>query len=157
MAAEARFPPETTAVRRARAFVLGAIALPAAAARTLELLVSELATNAVLHARTDFTVCVERRGKTVRVEVGDGSAAPPVAKGYQHDSPTGRGVTIVATLAARWGFEPGTRGKTVWFELDVPEEAACATTSSRSVSSACRSTSTVAPASISTRCGGSSR
>jgi len=124
VAAEAHFPPETAAVRLARAFVRDHASLPASEARTVELLVSELATNAVLHAKTDFTVCVDRRGPTLRVEIGDGRVVPPLAKGYRHDAPTGRGLGIVATLSSRWGFERGPDGKTVWFELDVPEAAA---------------------------------
>jgi anti-sigma regulatory factor (Ser/Thr protein kinase) len=93
----------------------------------VELLTSELVTNVVLHAASEFTVMIgfEQR---VRVEIHDGAAAteafrelvnnPPE---FTDDSPGGRGLPLVHRLSSRFGLadEPGVRnGKIVWFEID---------------------------------------
>ncbi len=85
-------------------------------------LVSELATNAVIHARTVYTVAVSRAGDTVRVGVQDRSAVIPRRRAYGLDATTGRGLRLVATLASNWGIHAESDGKTVWFEM--PREGA---------------------------------
>jgi anti-sigma regulatory factor (Ser/Thr protein kinase) len=81
----------------------------------LVLLVSELVTNALLHARTDMTVVVVRDGdSTVRLEVSDGSRALPAQRRYSEFAGTGRGLNMVDALAAGWGVRVEGRGKTVW-------------------------------------------
>jgi anti-sigma regulatory factor (Ser/Thr protein kinase) len=89
-----------------------------ALADTAQLLVSELVTNAVLHAKTGPTVVVRLGGDVIRIEVLDGSSRLPRAKGYGVESSTGRGLLLVDRMAASWGTEirPG-GGKVVWFEL----------------------------------------
>ena len=83
-----------------------------------EMLVSEVVTNAVLHARTPFSVEVSRGGDAVRVSVSDGSPALPRQRTYGTDATTGRGIRLVATLSVQWGVEPdGRGGKVVWFEV----------------------------------------
>jgi anti-sigma regulatory factor (Ser/Thr protein kinase) len=82
------------------------------------LLVSELVTNAVLHARTDIELVVRLHPRGVRVEVHDGSPAAPVVRRYDDDAMTGRGLALVDELARRWGVERTPGGKAVWFELD---------------------------------------
>jgi anti-sigma regulatory factor (Ser/Thr protein kinase) len=88
---------------------------------TAALLVTELATNAVLHARSDLRVQVERRGEVVRVGVSDASPAGPQRRRHGVEAPTGRGLGLVQLLAADWGTEACGQGsswrKTVWFEL----------------------------------------
>ena len=84
-----------------------------------ETLVSELATNVVLHAKTDFTVTMSRTDATIRVRVFDLSSLLPRQRHYGPDSTTGRGILLVARLSLRWGVEPEGTGKAVWFELDV--------------------------------------
>lgn len=86
---------------------------------TARLLVSELVTNAVLHARTPMTVVVGLRRGGVRVEVHDGSAGPPVLREYGDEAMTGRGLSLVAELSDRWGVDRERDGKSVWFELDA--------------------------------------
>ena len=81
------------------------------------LLVSELVTNAVLHARTEFTLVLRLIRGGVRVEVHDGSQAVPVVRHYEDEAMTGRGLALVDQLAARWGVEESGAGKVVWFEL----------------------------------------
>lgn len=84
----------------------------------LRTLASEIVTNAILHAKTPFSVTVTGDGDRVRVSVRDGSRALPKKRNYGVDKPTGRGLHIVEALADRWGFHPEEDGKTVWFELD---------------------------------------
>ena len=90
-------------------------------------LVSEIATNAVLHARTPFTVEVTRDGLTVRVCVLDLSPVMPRARAYGAEATTGRGMRLIASLASDWGVQVQGQGrKTVWFELPAagnPNEA----------------------------------
>jgi len=82
------------------------------------LLVSELATNAVLHAQTPYTVTVSTVAPArVRVAVTDDDPAPPITNLPSSEHATcGRGMLMVLALAHRWGCEPQPGGKTVWFE-----------------------------------------
>lgn len=81
------------------------------------LLVSELVTNAVLHARTDLELSVVLIARGVRVEVTDGSPSAPVVRHYEDEAMTGRGLALVEELASEWGVEERTHGKAVWFEI----------------------------------------
>lgn len=81
------------------------------------LLVSELASNAVLHARTEFELSVRLTHDRCRVEVADSNPVLPTLKHYVAESVTGRGLHMVAASADRWGFESTGNGKVVWFEL----------------------------------------
>lgn len=83
------------------------------------LLVSELVTNAVLHARSDIDVVLTHPGNRIRVEVSDGSAGQPIVRRYTGDSMTGRGLALVEELSTQWGVNSDPPGKTVWFELAV--------------------------------------
>lgn len=84
----------------------------------LSLLVSELVTNAVLHARTTFAVQVTMTATAIRVSVTDGSSVLPERRTYNFLHPTGRGLHLVDSLSDRWGVDLEPTGKTVWFELD---------------------------------------
>ena len=84
----------------------------------LSLLVSELVTNAVLHARTTFAVQVTMKATAIRVSVTDGSPLLPERRNYNFLHPTGRGLHLVDSLSDRWGVDLEPPGKTVWFELD---------------------------------------
>jgi anti-sigma regulatory factor (Ser/Thr protein kinase) len=119
--ARAEFPPESVAVRRARAFAVEASGLEGELGSIMALLVSEVASNAVLHAGTPFTVGVSRGSDHVRVEIEDGSPVLPVTKHYDIDAPTGRGLRILEALASRWGVVEHDDGKVVWFEFEVEE------------------------------------
>lgn len=82
------------------------------------LLVSELVTNAALHARTDIVVVIELRSECLRLAVSDRSPRQPARRHYSVDSTTGRGLALVAALAQRWGIDANPDGsKTVWAEL----------------------------------------
>lgn len=81
------------------------------------LLVTELVTNAILHARTVVQVYLERRGNSVRLEVRDGSPVKPALRSHGLDATTGRGLALVSHLAESWGVEMGSAGKVVWAHL----------------------------------------
>ncbi|PPK98124.1 hypothetical protein CLV92_102277 [Kineococcus xinjiangensis] len=85
-----------------------------------ELGVSELVTNAMLHARTAFAVTVRRMPTgTVRIEVRDSSPAPVQPRHFGVSATTGRGLRLLESVSAAWGITPlpdGTPGKVVWFE-----------------------------------------
>jgi anti-sigma regulatory factor (Ser/Thr protein kinase) len=82
-------------------------------------LVSELATNAVLHAGTRFSVVLTLDDNRLRLAVTDGSPAQPVVRNYGEESTTGRGLRLVVQLSEQWGCDPEKGSKTVWCELSV--------------------------------------
>ena len=74
------FAPDATSIPAARRFVLGAIGSVTAQQRdAVAVMVSELAMNAVEHARTPFQVTVEIIGGSLRVEVADSGGGTPAA------------------------------------------------------------------------------
>jgi anti-sigma regulatory factor (Ser/Thr protein kinase) len=81
------------------------------------LLVTELVTNAILHARTMVQVILERRDDIVRVEVRDGSPIRPALRNHGLDATTGRGLALVSKLAQSWGVDVSATGKVVWAQL----------------------------------------
>lgn len=83
------------------------------------LLVSELATNAVTHAASEFAITTVVGAHTVRVEVEDHSAELPTMRDPQPHATSGRGFHIIAALASRWGVIPSSTGKVVWVELST--------------------------------------
>lgn len=117
-------PPQPSSASRARALAREQIAgLPGETIDTVALLVTELVTNAVLHARTDLHLEVEVRPQAVVLRVSDGSARTPVVRHYRTDDVTGRGVALVEALATRWGVETTPTGKCVWCEIAIPDRS----------------------------------
>jgi anti-sigma regulatory factor (Ser/Thr protein kinase) len=112
------FRPEPASVAAVRSFVATAVPGPRQLIDDLCLVASELATNAVLHARTPFTVRVEPHPDTVRVVVEDGSPRRPIASDAAPAATSGRGLAIVDALTLEWGVQPAPEGKAVWAELD---------------------------------------
>lgn len=128
---EWRFPADPASTRSARHLVLEALGdlQLDAASDSAALVVSELTSNALLHARSDFVVRLVVRppedGRTVvRIEVGDGSSRLPTVHNFTIASTSGRGLHLVESLSAAWGVElaEGLSGKTVWAELDLDAE-----------------------------------
>lgn len=112
--------------RWAAAFAVGAGL--GGVAETLSLLVSEVVSNVVLHARTACELIMSVAGNVLRVEVRDGSNAMPAhAETIQADasSLSGRGMVLINALSTTHGAEalPG-GGKLVWFELQTLTEPA---------------------------------
>jgi anti-sigma regulatory factor (Ser/Thr protein kinase) len=89
----------------------------------VELLVSEVVTNVVRHARTDGSIVVTRSPNGVRVEVSDSAGGEPTPLSPEPRQPSGRGLSIVDAMATRWGVatSPDGSGKAVWFEVDLVE------------------------------------
>jgi anti-sigma regulatory factor (Ser/Thr protein kinase) len=83
------------------------------------LVVSELATNAVLHAGTPFSVSVRYTGSAVRIAVRDGSPTRPVLRNGGPASLSGRGLHLVQAIAEAWGVDSDPDGKAVWAELPL--------------------------------------
>src|SRR3954469_9644903 len=87
------------------------------------LLVSELVTNALLHAGTDIDLVAEVDGQGLRVEVGDGSPHLPSRRRYAATAGTGRGLMMLESMVDDWGVTRHRRGKTVWFRLSHEDGA----------------------------------
>jgi anti-sigma regulatory factor (Ser/Thr protein kinase) len=115
------FLPVSESVRASRNFVVAAL-------RRLEaddqihdatVIVSELATNAVRHARSPFRVSVSELGGFVCItvkDVGESHAALPTNDPDEH-AIDGRGMAIIDALAHRWGYSALEDGKVVWAQL----------------------------------------
>ncbi len=84
---------------------------------TAQLLVSEIVTNAVVHARSDIGLTVSLVRDFVRVEVADHSPHLPVVRQREQGTATGHGLDVVAALAADFGVVAHAAGKAVWFTL----------------------------------------
>lgn len=115
---EREFLPELASAGAARSFAVTASGADTELRSTVALLSSELATNAIVHARTRFTVHVSTNDERIRIEVSDGSPEPPVRRFSAADAVSGRGLGIVEGYASRWGTAPTAHGKTVWCEID---------------------------------------
>jgi anti-sigma regulatory factor (Ser/Thr protein kinase) len=113
---QAAFTAELSSIRAARRFVARELD-GVADVDVVVLLVSELATNAVCHAGSDFTVRLHIHPSSVTVDVEDQSPIPPRVRDVDHDTTSGRGLRLVEELASDWGIEALTQGKRVWFEL----------------------------------------
>ncbi len=117
-------PPDPSSVATARRWA-GARVAPLAgtsAAETAALLVSELVTNVVLHARTPCELSMERDDAVLRFAVRDFSDRLPRATAASEPlAMSGRGLLLVRQLSDAHGIDPDPEGgKSVWFELRVP-------------------------------------
>ncbi|GHF92476.1 ATPase [Kitasatospora xanthocidica] len=107
-------------------FPVGELLVP-----TGELLVSELVTNAVQHARAPRDRLIHVRfhlapDGTLRIEVHDADSEKPVLRDAPVCAETGRGLLLVHELARSWGCCPreGGIGKFVWCHVSPEESAA---------------------------------
>ncbi|MCU1486957.1 MAG: hypothetical protein JWN67_3703 [Actinomycetia bacterium] len=82
-----------------------------------ELLVSEVATNAVVHAGSPMRVSVWCHEGRPRVEVRDDDPTPPHEVVPDPMACGGRGMMLVDALSSAWGVNRSALGKTIWFEL----------------------------------------
>jgi hypothetical protein len=116
------FAPVAASAPAARRFALGVLARAghAAIAHDAALVVTELTTNAIRHARTDFTVTVHARREHIRVAVRDASRAMPVSRQGGTLALSGRGLQLIAGTATRWGGDQLPDGKVVWADLTNP-------------------------------------
>ena len=88
----------------------------------VELLTSEVVSNALIHAGTPMVLRLHPDGPGVQVEVHDGSPTPPARRHYSATATTGRGVEVLDALADEWGWRPAPGGKTVWFKVLAARE-----------------------------------
>lgn len=119
----ADFAAEPASVREARLFVCGLLRAHGMAtiAADAELVVSELATNAVTHAGTPFTVTLDRDGSQLLLAVQDGTSARPVLAKAETTETRGRGLAIVNALSHDWGSdERPASAKSVWASFALP-------------------------------------
>jgi anti-sigma regulatory factor (Ser/Thr protein kinase) len=121
------FPCDASSVAAARRLVRGQLASDSTTASrrsdredivdAATLLLSELVTNAIVHARTNVEVHLVTDEVMLRAEVSDGNPAMPEARRPNGLNGTGRGLQLIDDLASRWGVLTSDAGKTVWFEL----------------------------------------
>ena len=90
---------------------------PRANCDTVSLLVSEVATNALVHGAGQVLVRVVPADGGVRIEVVDGSPSLPRPRDATLMDEGGRGLALVEALSSSWGAERSAEGKTVWFEV----------------------------------------
>jgi len=86
------------------------------------LVVSELVSNAILHAGgadQSIELMADHHGGFVHIEVHDHDPRPPETGPTPVDADRGRGLLIVDQLAHQWGWEPEQGGKRVWCEMAV--------------------------------------
>jgi anti-sigma regulatory factor (Ser/Thr protein kinase) len=120
-----RLDPVPESARKARRVVLEALL---AAGRpelsdSATLLVSELVTNAIQHARTHIEVIVNATRTGVYVGGSDASAQLPARRDSGPRATTGRGLAMVELVATHYGVETHDEGgKTVWFEIGISED-----------------------------------
>jgi hypothetical protein len=118
--ARAAFTPDELSAARARRFVRDAIReyVDGDVVDDAVLVTSELTSNALVHAGTDFEVNVIV-DDFIRIEVVDGSDVLPTPRAMTPDSAGGRGLHVVGEVVRRWGAAPlASGGKSVWAELD---------------------------------------
>lgn len=121
--ARAEFSDQPSSVGDARRFLRrelhrwGADELEPAAS----LVLSELATNSILHARSGFAVELSFTDHALRVAVLDGSDRAPAMKPHSPEATTGRGLRLVAAFVDAWGTEPRAGGKSVWAVLSTAQ------------------------------------
>ena len=124
-------PPDGTSARLARNLVTTTLRDWGAEAILDEatLLVSELVTNAVVHAGTSLDLAVTLDGDGVEIAVTDrhpGRSLPLVPAELDTEREGGRGVAMVAALAPAWGVDYTDRSKRVWFRLPLHAPAPAA-------------------------------
>ena len=130
--AHLRLAPQPLSVARARSAVRGLLERGDRGdlVETAVLLVSELVTNALLHAGTHIDLTARLGPDGLRVEVGDGSLHLPSRRRYAATAGTGRGLMMLESMAADWGVRRRRNGKVVWFEV-VDGKGGAATTRRR--------------------------
>jgi anti-sigma regulatory factor (Ser/Thr protein kinase) len=115
-----RLAPIPTSAGAARSFVREAFAEvgETAALFAAELAVSELVTNAILHAATAVELTVRITDEDVTVSVHDGHPRLPTQRESSRNATTGRGLVLVASVSDAYGVElEPPEGKSVWFRV----------------------------------------
>ncbi|HVF06068.1 MAG TPA: ATP-binding protein [Frankiaceae bacterium] len=124
--AQLRLPPKATSPARARRFVAETLAEWGVEDGRDDalLVVSELVTNALLHARTPMVVTlVDAGAESIVMCVSDGSRQPPQERHFSLESGTGRGLRLLQSIAIEWGVDDDEHGKTVWCRIRLGDAA----------------------------------
>ena len=118
MTSSRRFRREAESVRAARLVVRDVLCeQPVETVEAAELMTSELTTNAIRHAHSDFELAIHCSQRDIRIEVTDSGRDQPTLRSPTPHERSGRGLLIVQELSDAWGTIPSTNGKTVWFTL----------------------------------------
>ena len=119
-------PSEVHLLRKAAAAQLSQWDMPEATDE-VELLVTELAANVIKHVGEGAaaTLILEWRSERLRVEVHDKSRVLPLLRAADCEEESGRGLHLLAALAADWGAMVTAVGKAVWCEIPVDFGRSC--------------------------------
>lgn len=119
VAVDLELPPVATSAGEARRLLRDALSGVESddSVDAAQVAISEIVTNALVHAGTPMRLRVLLRGSALRVELSDGSPHLPHRRDYSSVAATGRGLHMVAQMVDRWGAYPDGRGKVVWFEI----------------------------------------
>ena len=112
-------PSGSTAPSEARAFLreqLSTTSRPEVL-DAVGLCVSEMVTNAIDHAQPPYRLRLSEHGRTLRIELEDATADPPIVRSQHPLQSRGRGMYLIETLSLAWGVLPSDHGKTVWAEF----------------------------------------
>jgi anti-sigma regulatory factor (Ser/Thr protein kinase) len=120
------FESSEESVGAARRFVADRIPDAGAEVRdSVSVMVSELSTNALVHAAGGFEVSVERSDRDVVVSVSDQEDGKPILQSPGPSEPHGRGLRIVDALSDEWGISANAvAGKSVWFRMSLEPSVA---------------------------------
>lgn len=114
------FPPQPISVTAARNETAALLAeLEIDQTYEAEIIVDELAANAVVHAKTDFELIIERWQNGLRIIVRDLSKLKPYIQYPDALAESGRGLFMLADVADDWGYHPTDDGKCVWANVFV--------------------------------------
>ncbi|UDY25233.1 ATP-binding protein [Nocardioides sp. Kera G14] len=114
----AHYPETPASVGAARAFIARTLVhVPDEIRERALLLTSELATNAIRHAHSPFTVTATMTPDEVHIAVSDTRGGVPVPRRSEATETSGRGLMIVNAFADRWGTDIRHDCTTVWFVL----------------------------------------
>ncbi|MFZ2113303.1 MAG: hypothetical protein WAU77_06180 [Solirubrobacteraceae bacterium] len=123
----AEFAVDGASPGRARRLLLGTLAewgCSTSLLRDAAVVVSELATNAVLHAASSFSLSATFEGSLLRIAVHDARPLSVTVRGGGLSPQPTHGLGLVEALSLRWGAEGTAQGKAVWAELCSSDELA---------------------------------
>lgn len=120
------FSGDATSAASARAFAKQTVdtlipaPVPVTVYDDVELIVSELVTNAIRASSATVRVALERVGGRLAIRVSDEAPGWPEQRSAGIHDTGGRGLPLVSALSTSWGVSMAATGKVVWAELDLP-------------------------------------
>lgn len=119
-----RFPKIEESVPQARAYVAKMLMqFPTDVVDRVVLMVSELMTNAIVHANSSAELAADVDTFGVRITVTDAGGGRPTPRTPSDFEAHGRGLRVVEALSDRWGIEYLPNSKSVWFSVQISETA----------------------------------